>query len=404
MIQRLIQLTVCTLLVLLISISTSFAETTIKLQPQELSHPKFGKVSVQVPHGYELQLLDAKLSRPRMIEFASTGEMFIGSPRRVYLLRPPYTIAQTYIRINDYPHSVAIRENEMFIATTGGLYKAPYDPSANNIPKQQLELVAKLPGGFGHSSRTVGVGPDGLVYVSLGISGNCSYQMISNDFEFYDRRGGVLVLDESTSRAKLIPFASGLRNPVGFDWHPTTQMMYASNNGPDHLGFENPPEYFSKLTPDSFHGMPWFQYDGQKIRRDPCMKADPPFPKEKVQLPVATFPSRNAPLGVAFVPTGAMDETIEHNAVVALHGSWATQPDGLFTGEKETRRAPAVVMVRFKHGEATGVESLVTGFQDEKGERWARPAGVSVGPDGWLYITSDGGEFEGLMRLQKMNR
>ncbi len=402
MIMRLIQWVVCTLAVFIIPISTSFADSQIKLQPQELSHPKFGTVMIQVPQNYELELLDSSMSRPRMIEFAATGEMFVGSSRRVYLLRPPYTNAQTYIRLNDYPHGVAIRDNEMFIATTGGLYKAPYDPSQNNIPKQQLELVARLPAGFGHSSRTVGVGPDGLVYVSIGISGNCSHQMISNDFEFYDRRGGVLVLDESSSPAKLIPFASGLRNPVGFDWHPTTQMMYASNNGPDHLGFENPPEYFSKITPNSFHGMPWFQYDGKRIHRDPCMEADPPFPKEKVQLPVATFPSRNAPLGVAFVPTGAMDETIEHNAVVALHGSWATLPDGHFTGKKETRRAPEVVMVRFENGEATGVESLITGFQNEDGQRWARPAGVGVGPDGWLYITSDGGEFEGLMRLQKI--
>lgn len=403
MILRLIQWALCALSAFLILISSSFAESEIKLQPQELNHRKFGSVSIQVPQGYELQLLDAKMSRPRMIEFAPTGEMFVGSPRRVYLLRPPYAIAQTYIRFSDYPHSAAIRGDEMFIATTGGLYKAPYDASANHIPKRQLELAAKLPGGFGHSSRTVGVGPDGKVYVSIGISGNCSHQMISNDFEFHDRRGGVFALDESAGRARLVPFASGLRNPVGFDWHPTTGMMYASNNGPDHLGFEIPPEYFSKLTPDSFHGMPWFQYDGRKIRRDPCMKADPPFAKEDVQLPVATFPSRNAPLGVAFVPTGAMDEAFEHNAVVALHGSWATQPDGHYIGDKETRRPPAVVMVRFKDGEASAVEFLVTGFQNEKGERWARPAGVGVGPDGRLYITSDGGKFEGLMRLQKIN-
>ena len=73
----------------------------------------------------------------------------------------------------------------------------------------------------------------------------------------------------------------------------------------------------------------------KKSAEDPCMKADPPFPIEEVQLPVATFPSRNAPLGVTFVPTGAMDETFEHNAVVALHGSWATLPDGHFVGDKE---------------------------------------------------------------------
>ncbi len=401
---RLFQFLSTSLIILPLSIAICFAGSDLILEEQSLQLWQVGNVEVQVPKGYELEILNTRLRKPRMIEFAPTGEMFIGSRNRVYLLRPPYTTAQTYVKIDDYPHSIAIRNSEMFIATTHGLYKVPYEPSANHVSPRQLELVAKLPGGYGHNSRTVGVGPDELVYVSLGVSGNCSHEMISSDFPFRDRRGGMLVLDESTTPAKLVPFASGLRNPVGFDWHPITNIMYASNNGPDHLGFENPPEYFSKITPNSFHGMPWYQYDGQQVLRDPCIQADPPFPIGDVQIPVASFPSRNAPLGMTFVPTSAMSEQFEHNAIVALHGSWATEPDGLFTGEKETRRPPAIVMVRFQDGEAIGVESLITGFQLEDGERWARPAGVGIGPDGWLYISSDGGYFEGVMRLRKVNR
>ena len=379
------------------------ANSEYYLQDQILDHPATGKVHIGVPSGYQLEILNADLHRPRMIEFAPNGDIFIGSASRVYLLKPPYTAALDFLQMGNYPHSVAIRGNEMFIATTAALYKAPYHPESKRITLIQLKLVTRLPGGIGHNSRTVAVGPDNLVYVSLGISRNCSDQLISRDYPFKDRRGGVLQLDESQNPPVLVPFASGLRNPVGFDWHPTSKVMYASNNGPDHLGFDLPPEYFSKLTPGSFHGMPWFQYDGQAVRRDPCIRTDSPYPEEKVEIPVATFPARNAPLGVAFVAASAMDERFVNNAIVALHGSWGTQPDGAFTGPASSRRPPAVVMVRFNHQEAVDIEPVITGFQDEDGKRWARPAGVALGPDGGLYVTSDGGEFQGLMRLRLLD-
>jgi hypothetical protein len=107
-----------------------------------------------------------------------------------------------------------------------------------------------LPSGDGgHTSRTVRVGPDGRVYVSLGISGNCSNQYLGKDYPFVDRRGGVFVLEESGAKPVLRPFAAGLRNPIGFDWQPQTGVLYASNNGPDHWGFELPPEYLSRERP-----------------------------------------------------------------------------------------------------------------------------------------------------------
>ena len=193
-------------------------------------------------------------------------------------------------------------------------------------------------------------------------------------------------------------FGSGLRNPVGYAWHPQTGVMYASNNGPDHLGYDQPPEYFSRVTAGSFHGMPWFQFNGQQVRRDDCVASRPPRPVADVTLPVATFAARNAPMGVVFVPQGAMSKTLEFDAIVALRGSWATQSGGSRFGADATRRPPKIVVVRFKNGAAQRVDDLVTGFQLENGDRWARPVGVAIGPDGALYFTSDDGT-NGLFRL-----
>lgn len=355
--------------------------------------------SVRVPKGYRLELLTDKLDGPRLLTFAANGDLFIGSRSgKVYRLPPPYTAPEVLITLDDYPHSVAFRKGEILIARTNGLYRAPYQLGQKRIAPESVTLLARLPGGGGHNSRTVGVGPDGRVYVSLGIQSNCSDQYLGDRYPFDERRGGILVLREEGGKVQWDAYGSGLRNPVGFAWHPQTGVLYASNNGPDHLGYDQPPEYFSRVAAGSFHGMPWFQFDGKQLKRDDCVSSQSPRPLAEVVVPVATFAARSAPMGVAFVPKGAMDKALEFDAIVALHGSWGTQPSGGFFGDPASRRPPKIVAVRFQDGAALRVDDLVTGFQLAHGERWARPVGVTVGPDGALYFTSDSAT-NGLFRL-----
>lgn len=347
---------------------------------------------VQVPAGYMLEVLIPDLDEPRLMTFAANGDLFIGSRSgKVYRVPPPYTQVQVLAELPDYPHSVAFRPGEILIAQTNGLYRAPYQLGQAQVSASAVTLLAPLPGGRGHDSRTVRIGPDGRVYASLGIAGNCSDQYLGPQYAFRDQRGGVLVLQEGGGQPRWEPFATGLRNPVGFDWHPVTQALYASNNGPDHWGYDLPPEYFSRLDPGSFHGMPWFQYINGAVTRDKCIRRDPPRPAAEVTVPAATFPARSAPMGVAFVPNGAMDPRLLYDAVVAIHGSWATLPAGGPAGDPATRRPPKVDVVRFQDGNPVRVDDFITGFQLQDGTRWARPVGVAFGPDGALYITSDEG-------------
>ncbi|MCR4301710.1 MAG: PQQ-dependent sugar dehydrogenase [Sulfuricaulis sp.] len=386
------------LLLCLVTTATGAATDLLAYEEQSLSVNGTRQVA-RVPKGFRLELLTDKLDGPRLMAFADNGDLVIGSKSgRVYRLPPPYTSPEVLVSLDDYPHSVAIRQGEIFIARTHGVYRAPYQPGQKQIAPASVKLLARLPGGDGHSSRTVGVGPDGRVYVSLGIQGNCSDQYLGDRYSFDDRRGGIFVLHQEGSQARWEVFGSGLRNPVGFAWHPQTHVMYASNNGPDHLGYEQPPEYFSRITPGSFHGMPWFQHDGKQLKHDGCATSKSPRPLADVAPPVATFPARNAPMGVTFVPKGALSKALELDAVVALRGSWGTQPTGGSFGNPATRRPPKLVVVRFKDGGAVRVDDLVTGFQLADGDRWARPVGVAIGPDGALYFTSDS-EINGLFRL-----
>ena len=357
--------------------------------------------TLNVPAGYTLELLTTELDGPRLMTFLANGDLLIGSKSgRVYRLAPPYTRPGVLVTLDDYPHSLAWRDGTLYIAQTDGLYRVPYSLGQTRIDADAVTLVAPLPTG-GHRSRSVGVGPDGRIYVSLGISGNCSNEYLGADYAFDDRRGGVLVLIETQGKPYFEPYATGLRNPVGFDWHPESGELYASNNGPDHLGFEQPPEYFSKLEAGSFHGMPWFQYNGRNVLRDNCIRRRPPRPITEVVKPLATFPARNAPMGVVFVPPGALDPGLEGNAIVALRGSWGTRPRGGFSGDPATRRPPRIMLVRFENGLPRDVIDFVSGFQQLNGERLARPVGVAIGPAGALYFTSDGGMAQALFRLRR---
>jgi glucose/arabinose dehydrogenase len=108
-------------------------------------------------------------------------------------------------------------------------------------------------------------------------------------------------------------------------------------------------------------------------------------------------------MGVAFVPAGALDARFTDNAVVALRGSWATQPAGDQRGTAATRRAPRIVMVPFAGDRAGAVIDLVSGFQRADGTRLARPVGVAIGADGAVYFTSDS-HTQGLFRLREAAR
>ncbi len=361
---------------------------------------------LKLPAGYVLERL-AEMKGPRLMVFDGTGALLAGSNAgRVYRIEPPYTRVSVYAELSNFPHGVALRSGVLFVAKNDGVYRAPYrpgDPPKGALKDGDFTRVAALPPGGGHSSRSIGVGPDRRIYASLGISGNCSDQYLDDGYRFQDRRGGVFVLVEKGREPYWKPYAAGLRNPIGFDWHPRSGVLYASNHGPDHHGYAQPPEYFARLEAGSFHGMPWFWFDGREIKRDHCIGGTPP--REDAAAPVATFPARNGPMGVAFATRdqgGVQGVVKAGDAAVALHGSWATRPHGGFFGERATRRPPWVALVRFNGDRAGDVVALIEGFQDAAGERLARPVGVAFGPDGALYFTSDGGVLEGLFRLRRM--
>jgi glucose/arabinose dehydrogenase len=394
--RRIIRRYVLVLLLALVQ-QSGFAQQRVPLEPAQLTVGSY-VFPVQLPKGFVVELLSRELRGPRILHF-SGQRLFIGSKSgSVYWLDPPYKQPNELVRLPDYPHSVVVKNNRIYVAQTGSISSAPYTPETTSLSVDQFEVLVKLPGGRGHNSRTLKEGPDGKLYVSLGITGNCSDEYLSESYPFTDRRGGVFTIELDNGKSSLKPYASGLRNPVGLDWHPTTADLYTSNNGPDHLGYEQPREYFSRVEEGSFHGMPWYQFVDGQAQADSCVSSGAPLSKESVVAPVASFPARIAPMDLSFIPSKTSFEEFRHDALVALHGSWATS-DGGGNGDPASRREPKIVRVDFNNGVAGEVLDFMTGFQLPDGQRWARPIGIAIGPDGHVYFSSDAG-IQGLYRIR----
>jgi glucose/arabinose dehydrogenase len=168
--------------------------------------------------------------------------------------------------------------------------------------------------------------------------------------------------------------ATGLRNSVGFDWAPWDGALYATDNGRDLLGDEFPPDELNRIEPGRFYGWPYVNGFGVP---DPefggrYTGASPPVD------PVHGFRPHNAPLGIHFVRTARVPVGDDRMALVALHGSWNRKaPDGY-----------KVVALRWRGDGSIEERDFLTGFLGPDGII-GRPAFVTEGPDGAIYVSDD---------------
>ena len=126
--------------------------------------------------------------------------------------------------------------------------------------------------------------------------------------------------------------------------------------------------------------MPWFQYINGSFQDGECIDiGTAPRPASEARAPAVTFLARSTPMGIAFVTDNRLGNDFYGNALVSVHGSWATDPSR--GNGPETRRPPKVAMVHFTGNQAVSVEDVITGFQKSDGTRFARPSGAIIGRD-----------------------
>ena len=116
---------------------------------------------VTIPEGYRLEVLATRLAGPRMLSFGKDAELFIGSKSgRIYRLIPPYHEYVALMRVRGYPHDVIQRDDKLFISRTDSLLSIDYLPGQGKLDRDDAQVLAAIPGGGGHNSRTLGLGPE----------------------------------------------------------------------------------------------------------------------------------------------------------------------------------------------------------------------------------------------------
>ncbi len=333
---------------------------------ETLPHP------LTLPKGFRISVFADGLDGVRMMALSPKGDLTVTQSRsgRVLILPDQNQDGKAdrvlvFAKDLDRPHGLAWRDGELYVAETGAVVRLR-DADGDGIAETRHMVTSDLPAGGMHWTRTLGFGPDGNMFVSAGSSCNACTEE--------DRRRASLMRFKPDG-TDLTLFARGLRNSVGFAWHPVTGELWATDNGRDRLGNDVPPDELNRITFGGHYGWPYCYGDRHA---DPSFK-EAEFCARSVPMTLG-FQAHSAALGMAFYTGEQFPAEYRNDAFVAFHGSWDRQPP---TGYK-------VVRVRFKDGKPTGYEDFATGWL-RGGKGWGRPVDVLVAPDGALFVTDDGG-------------
>ncbi|MGH3579400.1 MAG: PQQ-dependent sugar dehydrogenase, partial [Mycobacterium sp.] len=340
--------------------------------------------TLNLPAGFQASAYALPGGGPRFMALSPDGHVFaalMSAGRLVELADDgsgAFATAQTAIDGLNEPSSLSFFGGYLYVGETNEIVRYPFANGRVDAGQKEI-VVAHLPGGS-HVTRTVGFGPDGLMYVAVGSS--CNVCIEQNPL-----RAAITVYQPDGSDGRT--YASGLRNAVGFTWQPGTGDMWATVNGRDNIGDDMglsgagatqatdnlPPDYVTRISDGGNYGWPRCYGDHQLDPKygDAAFCATTLAPSIEIQ-------AHSAPLGLAFYSGAAFPQLYQGDLFVALHGSWNRSVP---TGYK-------VVRVQFENGRPVAVFDFATGFLSG-GQAWSRPVGILNLPDGSLLVSDDTG-------------
>lgn len=331
------------------------------------------RTRLRVPEGFAVNTWASGIENARFMRFTETGDLLVSSPRqgKVFLLERDANGDGTadgrrvLLEGLNRPHGIDLHDGWLYVGETDAVLRVRFDATTGRVSGTPERIVTGLPEGGNHWTRTVGIGPDEKLYVSIGSSCNVC---IEDD----PRRAAIVRYELDGSDERL--YATGLRNAVGFDWQPGTGDLYATDNGRDFLGDDFPPCELDRVVAGGFYGWPFA--NGSRV-------PDPDYGEGRQDLiagsipPVHGFAAHTAPLGMVFYDGTMFPERYRGAIFVAEHGSW-----------NRSRKSGYQVVVVFLEEGGAREEPFLTGLEvDEK--VYGRPVDVAVGPDGALYVSDD---------------
>ena len=335
---------------------------------------------LNVPSGFEISIYADGLDSPRQLAESHEGYIIVGSKKgdKIYALYDAnfdgYAEKRILISENlQNPTGVAVHDGDLYFAEIDTIWIIKdidkwLASDSETLPTKSI-YMNDLPSETWHGFKYIDFGPDGNLYIPVGVPCNICLEPQTKDNRF--------AAIHKYKDGELITVADGVRNSVGFDWHPVTGKMYFSDNGRDWLGDDSPSCELNVVDKEgSFYGYP---YKHAKDVIDPEFGNMIPTVNKEFVDPIAELGPHVAPLGIAFYDNNIFPKKYKNSVFIALHGSWNRTKKSGYT----------VVFVKLDDdGNYLYQEDFISGWLSNE-SAWGRPVSPYIMKDGSMLLSDD---------------
>ncbi|WP_462248600.1 PQQ-dependent sugar dehydrogenase [Ekhidna sp.] len=368
------------LVILLVNCSSSTPENTeveeIEEEIELLSYEGLNLDKIKLPDGFKIDVF-ARVNNARSMVLSENGTLFVSNRGgdKVYAIKDTdgdwkaderYVIAEG-MRM---PNGIALKDGALFVAEVSSLWR--FDDIEANLsnPPEPVKIYDDYPTDGHHGWKYIAFGPDGKLYVPVGAPCN----ICESKNELY---ASITRMNPDGSDREV--YVHGVRNTVGFTWHPETGELWFTDNGRDWLGNESPSCELNRASDQGQHfGYPYCHAGEIK---DP--EFGHKFPCSDFVKPAQNLGPHVAPLGLKFCTSTAFPAEYKNKIFIAEHGSWNRDADVGHTGHK-------ITMVTEQDGVGVAYEDFAEGFLNkETNTAWARPVDIVFANDGSMLVSDD---------------
>jgi glucose/arabinose dehydrogenase len=333
---------------------------------------------LKVPTGFTVTKFAGELGKPRIIAVDSAGHIYVSDREAGVVMKledkngDGKSDEQKTVATIRQAHGLAIHQQKLFITSVTEIFVCDILPDGT-LSTPRL-IIKDLPDGGQHPNRTIAIGPDNLLYISVGSTCNACDE--PNKINATMLRAN---LDGTNQKV----FAKGLRNTIGYAWHPQTKELWSMDHGIDWLGDDEQKEEVNLLKENGNYGWPYIFGEG-KYNPGDRPPGDTTYEQylKLTTLPTLTYDAHAAPMQWSFYDGALFPADYRHDAFIAMHGSWnRAEPKGY-----------KLVHLEFESGKPVKFNDFLTGFLvDGNKAVFGRPVGVAVSKDGALLVSDDVG-------------
>lgn len=327
--------------------------------------------SIRLPEGFRIEIYAKDVPGARSMTLGAKGTLFVGTREdRVYAIpaaRGPDGKRRVIVLASglNTPNGVAFRNGSLYVAEISRILRYDDIESRLDNPGKPVVISAAFPSDTHHGWKFIAFGPDGMLYVPVGAPCNVCEPKDPVYAAIHRMK------PDGTGREL---FASGVRNTVGFDWHPLTMELWFTDNGRDRMGDDLPPDELNHAHRKGLHfGFPYMH--GRNI-------PDSEFGKKgegrTFTPPELELPAHVASLGMRFYTGTMFPGNFRNRIFIAEHGSW----------NRSTPVGYRVTLVTLLRSRVASYETFAEGWL-QGGRAWGRPVDVQVMPDGALLVSDD---------------